>query len=188
MAIYDVSGIDELEHDADSTRYSKLISLDSSHFVLFGYSGVNSYLKTFSVDASFEITQIDEFAITAMTNYPGVSIEKIDDTHFILGYGTTEVSLVPYFHIIYKEFIKTFSVDGSFIISEEDSLEFSGSEEWSCRDLLQISSTHYVFLSEKKLYIFSIDGSFNLTQVSSLAVPTTVNDASLVLIIRHTSC
>ena len=173
--------VDELEHDADPTRESRLISLDSSHFVLFGYSGINSYLKTFSVNDSFEITQIDEFAITAMSIYPGVSVEKIDDTHFMLGYGTAEVSFVPFFHIVYKEFVKTFSVDGSYVITEDDSLEF-GSSEWSCLSLLKLSSTHYIFLSEKNLYIFSIDGSFILTQVSSVAVPTTINRGSLVLI------
>ena len=81
-----ITELKSLEHDTVYGQYSSLVMIDSTHFIL-AYAGdsTDGYIKTFSVDGSYDITEIDSLEHdTAYGQYN--SLVKIDATHFILAY------------------------------------------------------------------------------------------------------
>lgn len=161
---YNITEIDSLEHDTVNGVNNSLVMIDSTHFVLAYISLTRgSYIKTFSIDGSYNITEIDSLEHDTTDGNDPVSLVKIDDTHVMLGYMGQG----------YDGYIKTFTIDGSYNITETDSLEHDTTSGWN-HSLVQLSSTHYVAAytgnttDSSYLKVFSVDGSYNITQVSSM--------------------
>ncbi len=85
-----ITEIDSLEHDTTNGIYNSLVKIDDTHFILAyaGY-GTDGFIKTFSIDGSYNITEIDSLEHDT-TNGTLNSLVKIDDTHFILAYQGTD--------------------------------------------------------------------------------------------------
>ena len=101
-----ITEIDVLVHNTSYGSYNSLVKIDSTHFIL-AYKGDNDYgfIKTFSINSSYEITQID--SLEHDTSYGAYnSLVKIDSTHFILAYTGNGTD----------GYIKTFFVDVPSII------------------------------------------------------------------------
>ncbi|MFC1709973.1 hypothetical protein ACFL2J_07965, partial [Candidatus Omnitrophota bacterium] len=159
-----VSEINSLEFDGADATHNSLILLDSTHFVV-SYQGVlgDGWAKTFSFDANYDnITELDDIE---HDNKDGRynSMVKIDDTHWILAFAGNGDD----------GFITTFSANPStYVISEEDVLEHDASDTVSHNSLVIWDSTHFMLSYEDAvgagyLKTFSIDGSFNLTEIDS---------------------
>ena len=121
-ANYDnLTEIDSLLHNNDTTLSSSLVRIDDTHGML-GYWGdvvTDGYLTTFSVDANHDnITEIEtlEYATTDGWNQ---SLVKITDTHYVIG-DTGANS---------DGFIRVISIDGSYQnITVVSSLEYDTSD------------------------------------------------------------
>jgi len=159
-----ITQIDSLEHDTLSNVYNSLVMIDSTHFIL-AYTGSSDYgyIKTFSIDGSYDITQVD--SLTHNTAYTGYnSLVKIDSTHFMLAYSGSGAD----------GFIKTFSIDGSYNnITEIDVLEHD-TVEGVYNSLVIIDSTHAILAyrgsgSDGYIKTFSIEPSVSIPTVTTQA-------------------
>jgi len=168
-----ISLIDSLEYDTEYGRYSSLVMIDATHFIL-AYRGTNSYdayIKTFSIDDNYDnITEIDSLNHDSADG-PYTSLVMIDATHFILVYRGLDSD----------GYIKTFSIDDNYDnITEIDSLEHDTTfAAWP--SLVMIDATHFMLAYEsdtgtyqQKLKTFSIDSNYdNITEIDSLAIVST---------------
>jgi len=160
---YNITEIDSLEHDTLNGTYNSLIQIDSTHFMLaYAGSGVDGFIKTFSIDGSYNITQIDSLEHDTV-NGDYNSLVKIDDTHFMLAYDGTATDGGQ---------VKTFSIDGSYNITQIDSLEHDAITGFD-NSLVKIDDTHFMLAyagsgNDGFIKTFSIDGSYNITQIDSL--------------------
>ena len=162
-----IAQIDSLEHDTSYALHSSLIKIDDTHFML-AYSGGASqygYIKTFSIDGNYDITQIDVFQNDSDGIYN--SLAMIDSTHFILAYtGDDDYG-----------YISTLSIDGSYNISSLDNLEH-GTEQSEFNSIVKIDATHFMLAYDSgtdwdgAIKVFSIDGSYEITQVNSMTHST----------------
>ncbi|MBD3408439.1 MAG: hypothetical protein GF411_20115, partial [Candidatus Lokiarchaeota archaeon] len=113
-----ITEIDSLEFDADEAGIISMILIDSTHFAI-AYRGPDNdgFVKTFSIDGNCDnITEIDSLEFdTTYASY--ISMILIDSTHFAIAYVKIDV--------VFKGYVKTFSIDGSYDnITEIESLEF----------------------------------------------------------------
>ena len=162
---YNITKINSLEHDIANSSYNSLVMIDSTHFFL-SYAGTinqRATVKTFSIDGSHVITEIDSLEHDATNSSFQSSVVKIDATHFMVAYKGAAGD----------GFIKTFTIDGSHVITQTDSLEHDGDlGEWN--SLVQIDSTNFILAyqggagTDGIIKLFSIDGSFNITAGDSL--------------------
>lgn len=145
------------QHDTSSSNQS-LIKLDDTH-VMLAYSGsLGSTIKTFLIDSSYDVTEIDSIFVGGGYN----SLVKINDTHFVLAYQGPSNSAM----------ITTLSIDSSYNITQINSLQYA-SDGAEFIDLIKIDDTHVVsarrnVADDGYLTSFSIDGSYNLTQLDSM--------------------
>ena len=150
-----ITEIDELEHDTVGNSYNSLVMIDATHFILAYADYQNDgVIKTFSIDGSYDnIAQIHSLEHdTADSTWN--SLVKIDATHFILAYSSTASNA----------WIKTFSINGSYVTVEIDALEHDTAITYG-HSLIMIDSTHFVlaYISANNGHIktFSIDGSYD---------------------------
>jgi len=172
-----IAQIDSLEHDTANGTYNSLVMIDSTHFILAyeGGSWPYGYIRTFSIDGSYDnITVINTLQHDdAGADYN--SLVMIDSTHFILAYAS------------FGGKIKTFSIDGSYAVTQIDSLQHETELDYS-NSLVMIDSTHFILAYTGAAYdgyikTFSIDGSYNITQIDVLEHDTVSGwDSSLVMI------
>ena len=150
--------------------------IDSTHFMLaYKGNGNDGYIKTFSIDGLYNITQIDSLEHDTVYGSDN-SLAMIDSTHFMLAYAGNG----------YDGYIKVFSIDGSYNITQKSSLD----HDTSARDnsLVMIDSTHFMLAYTGNDYdgyikTFSIDGLYNITQIDSLEHDTVYgSDNSLAMI------
>ena len=164
MADYDITQLKSLEHDIVNGTYNSLVMIDSTHFILaYGGDGNDGFIKTFSIDENYDnITEIDSLEHDTV-NGTHNSLVKIDSTHFILAYLGDGGD----------GFIKTFIIDGSYNITAIASLEHdTGGTHGEC-SLVKIDSTHFILAyrgdgSDGYIKTFSIDGSYNITEIDSV--------------------
>jgi len=168
---YNITQIDSLEHDTSFGFFHSLAQIDSTHYMLAyqGGAGSTGIVKTFSIDESYIITQVDVLVHDTLTN-SGLnnSLVKIDDTHFMLAYETRNN----------RNVVTTFSIDGSYNITEIDSLEHDDVLANVSNSLVQMSSTNYMLAytgpdTDGFIRTFSIDGSYNITQRATTEFDTT---------------
>lgn len=160
---YNISFINEIEHDANGAIENSLIQIDSTHYMLaYSTSTFTGYVKTFSLDGSYNITEVDSLNHDAVPNVLYNSLILLDSTHAVLAYGDTARD----------GRLKTFSLDGSFNITEVDDLEHDTSDCWN-NSLCKIDDTHFMLAYtgvgfDGFLKTFSVDGSYNITEIDSL--------------------
>lgn len=177
-----ITEIDQLQHEGTFCEWNSLIKIDATHFAL-AYEGASSRgrIKTFSIDGSYgTITELDSLQHDAtQTEYN--SLILIDSTHFALAYafgGTTSGK------------IKTFSIDGSHVITEMNSLTHnSGRSQWN--SLVLIDSTHFILAYagidvDGFIKTFSIDGSFVITEIDELEHDTSEGSRNSLVLIDST--
>jgi hypothetical protein len=133
---WNITKVDEIFFVTTNFLTPKTIIVDGTHFVLaHGETTALGYTVTFSCDANGDnITyrDLDNHEVGAY-NYSGGC--KIDGTHFMIAYqGSSN-----------DGFVKTFSVDGIWLITFIHSLEFDTTFASYC-DLVQIDSTHYLLV------------------------------------------
>jgi hypothetical protein len=159
---YTVTELDSEEHDTAQGLYNSLAYIDATHFMLAYTRSGSGTLKTFSVDGSYLVTEIDalDYDAAGAKN----SLVNMDDTGFVVAYtgdGT-------------DGFIKTFTIDGSYdTITNVDTLEHDIS---NCAYPVagKLSATHFVVAYSGAsgvgmIKTFSIDGAYdNITEINSL--------------------
>lgn len=151
--------------------WNRLLKIDSTHLILAcadtGYSG---HLKTFSIDANADnITPIDDLQHDSY--YASGGFVMIDSTHFMLAYygGSPDDGR-----------IKTFSIDGSYDnIAEIDEVVFATTGIYD--SLVHIGGSNYLLafadnsFSNGILQVFTIDGSYEITETTNLLTHETSN-------------
>ena len=179
-----ITKIASVEYDATNGEFPSLIKIDATHFILAfgGTADRDGYLKTFSIDASYE--NITEIASLEHDTSWGLynSLVKIDATHFILAYyGGTGVG-----------HLKTFSIDASYEnITEIDDLTLDTSGG-AYNSLVKIDATHFILAyygndGDGFIKTFSIDGSYdNITEIDSLEHDTSSALFSSLVILNST--
>ncbi len=214
---YSLTEIDSLEHDSVQGVYNVACKIDDTHFALC-YKPTSSYgiatVKTFEIDGSYNITQVDALVIGGESDYVGSSLgfALLDDSHLIASFsvsasGQTTVKVVKFdedcdnlavvgtpltisnayganalikldnTHVVLSTSLNPTSttlhvlaVDESYDLSEIDSLEHDDSAV-NQPSLSLIDSTHFIHAYEKNsnssciVKTFSIDGSYNLTEI-----------------------
>ena len=104
--------IDYLEHDSisDGAKFNSLVKIDDTHYILayYGDSG-HGYIKTFSIGDDYNIEEEYELIHNDTHSCVRNSLSKIDSTHFLLTYDNLWTNNID---------IKTFSINGSYEISE----------------------------------------------------------------------
>jgi len=154
-----------LEFDPSRGTSTSICVIDSTHFAI-AYSGpdIDGFIKTFSVDGSYNITLVDTLEQDTNNNSNN-SLILIDSTHLMLAYQGTSGD----------GFVKTFSIDAVTAdnITQIDVLEFDTLvATWI--SLRQITASFYVIAyagvgNDGFVKTFSIDGSYdNITQVDVL--------------------
>lgn len=167
-----ITELDSLEYNSSSGgSKASLVKIDDTHFILsvgiLGGDDIGANLITFSIDGSFNITEI----ATLVHDTSGIggeqtSLVKIDATHFALAYTTSGND----------GNIKTFSIDGSYEnITELAVLEHDGSGGiGGYESMVLIDSTHLILAYggsgfDGFMKTFSFDGSYlNITQIDVL--------------------
>ena len=177
MATYSIDDVANniTEIDTENIGYfsdgASLIKIDSTHFA-FAYYLSGGYVETYSIDGSYDnITLID--SLKHDTTYgTWNSLSLIDSTHLALAYKGKETGGYGY--------IKTFSFDGSYdTITQTDVLEHdtdvSEYDTTNCRynSLVTIDATHLILAYRSSdldgwIKTFSLDGSYDITQESTL--------------------
>ena len=160
-AAYDVAEIDDLEHDTYYGGSNSIAMIDSTHFILVyrGTSGYDGYLKTFSIDGNYNITEIDSFMYDSTYGQYG-SVVVIDSTHFIFAYKGPDGD----------GFISTFSIDGNYdeitLINELEHDTTLG----QYNSLVKIDDTHFIlaYQGTHGIKTFSIDGNYAITEIDAL--------------------
>jgi hypothetical protein len=133
---WNITKVDEIEFAATDFLSPKTIAVDGTHIALaHGETAALGYAVTFSCTAggdSITYKDLDNHEVGAYDYSAGC---KIDGTHFMIGYQGSGSD----------GFVKTFSVDGSWLITQVHSLEFDTTFASYC-DLVQIDSTHYLLV------------------------------------------
>lgn len=160
---YQITETSSLEHDTNATGgWNSLVAIDSTHYIL-AYAGLNSdgYIKTFSIDGAFAITEIDSLEHDT-TNATGNSLIKIDATHYMLGYCGADSD----------GFLKVFTIDGAYEISETSVLEHDTVQGY-IHCLVKLTATKYALAYSAtdsyigKIKTFSIDGAYAFTELDA---------------------
>lgn len=163
-AVYgDISNTVASTFDATAASEISVIELSSGYYAI-AYRGESSdgYVKTFQLTSSDIYSEIEP--LEHDTTFGGDnSICKIDATHFILAYKGGASSL---------GYIKTFTANyGSLTQTNVLNHDVAGG---SYNSIIQIDATHYALAysdgatDHGVIKIFTIDGSFAITQTSTL--------------------
>lgn len=162
---YNITQLQSLEHDTSDAYDNSLIKIDATHFAL-AYSGTSSItgrLKIFTTNGSYTtITQTSTMQFAANPAFQH-SLVLVDSAHLLLAYQGAGSD----------GFIQSFSIDGSYNVTSINTLEHDTTGNFH-NSLIQIDSTRYALASRcdnggtnGKLKVFTLDGSFNITETTS---------------------
>ena len=176
-----VTELDALVHDGAgiAENHGSLVFIDSTHFALAHFdSASDGHIKTFSIDGSFVITQIDDLEHDT-TEGKHNSLILLDSTHLALAYAGPDGD----------GFVKTFSFNGTTFgsITELNSLEHDTAAGTN-NSLVKIDDTHLILAYSGDTVdgffkTFAIDGSYIISEIASLEYDTVGSSApSLVMI------
>jgi hypothetical protein len=85
-----ITQIDSLEHDTNTSTRSSMVLVNSTHLLLAYKKSTNAgALKTFSFDGSYDnLTEIDELELVAAADvFEKGSLCQIDESYYIIGYA-----------------------------------------------------------------------------------------------------
>ena len=168
-----ITQLSSVEHDVGSGLYNSLVMIDSTHFMLaFTGGGSDGWIKTFSMDGSYNITTVDYLEHDSTQGIHN-SLVMIDSTHFMLSYNHT------------GGYLKVFSIDGSY----DNITQLTSLKQYDTgityNSLVMIDSTHFMLSFNTDVlngYVktFSIDGSYNTTEIDSYMHDATLEYSSLI--------
>ena len=125
-----------LEYDTAQGGEPSMVKINATHFAV-AYNGGGAVIKTFSIDGSYENITMLKSLKHSSGNGRWNSIVMIDSTHFILSYMDCVGG--------YGLWIKTFSMDGSYELTELDSLEHNASfQTYSPTSLVKLEDAYYM--------------------------------------------
>lgn len=132
---------DILEHETGGCYYNSLVRIDGSH-VMLAYMNSQTdgdcIIKVFEVDVNYSLTELSSLnhdTLTGTSAGNGNSLVKIDNTHYMLAYTGTDDD----------GFIKVFSINSSYNITQVSSLEHDATGNGAVNhSLVQIDVTHYM--------------------------------------------
>jgi hypothetical protein len=127
--------VNTLVHDAADATYSSLVKIDDTRYIM-AYVGTNSdgYIKTFSIDSNYKITQIASLAHDQASDCSYNSLVMLDSTHFALAYQASGVGGV----------IKIFSTNASYSAITQESVSTHDASMGRFNSLVAIDSTHLI--------------------------------------------
>jgi len=155
-----------LEHDVSNGRYNSACKIDDTHFILAyqGGGSLTGFIKTFSVSAFYQSTQVASLEHDAASAQPTYnSLIKIDATHYALAYSGGASG---------HGYIKIFTIDGSYNITQTSTLTHDSSGATYGHKLVLVDATHLILSyanssAAQIIKTFAIDGSWNVTQIDS---------------------
>ena len=162
---------DSFTHDSVGCYSNTLIRLDDSHIVLAYLEedrNGDAIIKTFEIDVHYNLIQLDYLVhdtFSGQTSTGGAvmgnSLVKIDNTHFMLAYTGNDDD----------GWIKVFSIDGSYVISQESTFEHevAGAKGQS---LIQLDATHYMVSYDKGTNTYVETLSYNATTFAVANIDT----------------
>ena len=119
----------------NGVTYNSIVQMDATHFAVASGGGGSGWIKVFEIDGSYNITEIKELEHYTARNAEYNAIVKLDATHIAVAFAGFNSD----------GYIKVFSFDGSWNITEESSLEHDTSQG-VFNSMFAIDSTH-VFLN-----------------------------------------
>ena len=163
-----ITEIDDLEIVEGAYGSGSLQLVDSTHLILaFSMTGANeqsndAFIKTFSFDGSYDtLTEIDSLEHDT-DNHQHQSLVQLNATNYALAYDDFG---------LYDGYIKTFSLDGSYDITENENMTYDTSTIGHIQ-LVAIDSTHACL-------VYRGDGNDGFLKTFSLALASTDYDAYL---------
>lgn len=183
MAEYDIPRSDTLTH-LSGAIYSSAVVIDSTHAIV-AHRGTSSdgFIQTVSWDSDFDTLTIVDTLEHSTTDVSYNSLIEIDSTHFALAYTDAELG-------VDDGHIKTFSIDGSYVITQVDAFEFD-TADGTYVSLVLVDSTHMAVAYTGvdgdgfiKTFVFDSGTGDNIALVDTLEHDTSgpVTHNSLVLI------
>jgi len=164
---YNVTEQESFVYDSTNGGESRdMILLDSSHLMLaYTVTSGSSYVSVYAFDGSYQITLTTSHTIAGSTLHD-ISIGMFSSSAFAIAarVATTNYTIT-----------KTFSIDGSYNITEEDSSTLTAYNGAKPRCLV-LDATHYVVAHNEYtnsgiwVRTFSIDGSYTISAIDSLKV------------------
>jgi len=182
MAEYEIPTSSSLVFAASANAWNSMVKIDGTH-VIVAYAGVSSdgFIETFSFDSKGRtVTSLNQLEFSTVDTIH-CSLALIDSTHFFLSYSDTASG---------DGFIKTFSIDGSFVISLVDTFEFETADgAWTSSIVLSATTAAVAYAGTTddgfiKTFSFDSGTADNITLVDTLEHETTgpVSYNSLALI------
>ena len=180
---YAITELASLEHDATKAQWHSMVKIDATHFI-FAHSNParDGGIKTISIDGNYENITVEDSVVhdTGYGEYNALT--KIDETHFALAYMG---SIDPI-----GGWIKIFSIDGNYDITEESSLEHDAPGAGIYNSIITLDSTHIIIVYAGNvgydgiIKVFSIDpgSSYAITEETSLTYDTEGRNTSFVQI------
>ena len=161
---YTLLAVDSVPLVGNPITFPSIMQLDTSHFVVaYGITAGSGRIMAISCDLTYGDLAVTDWIEHDLGGAQYNSLIKIDDTHIMLAYQS-----LPSF----DGFLKVFTIDGSYEITETSSYEFETTlgEDMS---LVQIDLTHYILAcggtdSDGFIKTFSIDGAYAFTELHSL--------------------
>jgi len=156
---YDLTLVDSLDLTARG-EWTSLIQLSSTMFVCVYTSSGNQYYDVFTMDGSYNLTFLNYN--TFISDLDQQSLVRIDDTHFITAQRGADSD----------GFIRTYSVDGLGVLTQEDALEHD-TAFGSYNKLARVSDSNLYVLAYRggtgghSIKTFTVDGSYEITEVAS---------------------
>jgi len=184
---YNITFKSSYTYDSGTNLDPQLARIDSNHLILFhqDYTNTKGYIKIIGMTQSSYLTNSPPFynligATLSNTEFCSTrsidpSIVRINENHFAIAYTDTDNDGV----------IKTFRVNSDFSVTMLGSLEHDTTEGKNS-SLELIDSTHiglsYTSSNILRFKSFSLDGSYNLTQIENYAfgIDTTPSSTELI--------
>lgn len=155
-----------LEFDTSNCSYNSCIKMSENTFVNVwnnnSYGG-NLYAQVFTVNTSTWAITWEDSPLSFSGDSENMSIDKIDDTHFIISWCDTTTN---------DGFIQAFSFNGSYEITAEwTAVEFDTSDGEN-NTLVKIDNSTFMNFwkwvdGDGFCRIFTVDGSYNVTAEDS---------------------
>jgi len=165
-----ITQIDSVEFETSLCQANSLINIDGTDYYISAYKGVDNdgFLTSFSVDSSYEITEIDTLEHDT-TEGSTTSLCYLTGLNFILGYGTTDN----------VGHVKLFSIDsGAEITQLYDLTLTTGTNSFIYPSIVKINNDHIIILYENYYTnkvvctTLSISGANVVSTIKSIDVDT----------------
>lgn len=162
---YNISLLNTLEYDTTNGQLASMCKIDSTHFAIANRddSYYEGYVRTFSVDGSYAITQVSKAKFSYVSKISYASIILLDASHLAIAYTGGSAG-----------YLRIVSFNASYVLSVVSHLQHAASYYNNGHNCLaKIDDTHFAlaFAGESDdgyIKTFGVDGSYNMTEIDSL--------------------